>query len=121
MADTKVCQRCSKVLRIGKLLLSIHIRLYVYCETITWHGKERQEVGVDKKAGESIRGVEEKVYTRTGVSSTGFRQKNEDGSRCFRLCDGRHVVNKKRRQIMKAGSIPLKIFKWNKEELQDSW
>ena len=30
---------------------------------------------MDKKAEESIRGVEEKVYIRTGVSSTGFRQK----------------------------------------------
>ena len=32
-------------------------------------------MGVDRKAGESIQGVEEKVYTRTYVSSTGFRQK----------------------------------------------
>ena len=30
---------------------------------------------MDRKAGESIQGVEEKVYTRTYVSSTRFRQK----------------------------------------------
>ena len=34
MADTKVCQEHPKVLRIGKLLLLIHTRLCVYCETI---------------------------------------------------------------------------------------
>ena len=35
VANTKVCQRCSEVLRIGKLLLPIHTELYVYSQTIT--------------------------------------------------------------------------------------
>ena len=41
---------------------------------------------MDRKAGEGIWGAEGKIYKRTGISSTGLRQKNEDGSRCVRLC-----------------------------------
>jgi len=35
LANTKVCQGCSKVSRIGKLLLPIHTGLCIYSETIT--------------------------------------------------------------------------------------
>jgi len=37
-------------------------------------------VGMDRKAGEGISGVEEEVYKRTGISSARIRQKNKDGS-----------------------------------------
>ena len=48
---------------------------------------------MDRKAGESIQGVEEKVYIRTGVSSAGFRQKNENGSGRIRLHYRKSIVN----------------------------
>ena len=48
---------------------------------------------MDRKVGESIREVKGKVHAKTGVSSAGFKQKNEDGSRCIRLCDKRGIVN----------------------------
>jgi len=48
---------------------------------------------------------------RTGVGGARFRQKNEDRSRYFRLCNRRHVVNGRRRWIVEASSIPLKIVK----------
>ena len=48
---------------------------------------------MDRKAGESVQGVEEKVYARTSVSGTRFRQKNEDGSEHIRLHDRRGIVN----------------------------
>ena len=35
IANIKICQRCPKVLRIGELLLLIHIMLYIYSKTIT--------------------------------------------------------------------------------------
>jgi len=65
-----------------------------------WKWTEKQE-----KAFEEL-----KKRFMQDVSSTRFRQKNEDGSRCFRLCDGRCVVNGRRRRIMETSSIPLKIF-----------
>ena len=34
LADTKECQRCSEVFRIGKLLLLIYLRLHIYSQTI---------------------------------------------------------------------------------------
>jgi len=52
---------------------------------------------------------------RTGVGGARFRQKNEDRSRYFRLCNRRHVVNGRRRWIVEASSIPLKIVKSNGE------
>ena len=48
---------------------------------------------MDRKVGESIREVKGKVHAKTGVSSAGFKQKNEDRSRCIRLCDRRGIVN----------------------------
>jgi len=45
-------------------------------------------VGVDGKTGESVWKAEEEVHKRISVNGTGLRQKNEDGSRCVRLCYG---------------------------------
>ena len=41
---------------------------------------------MDRKIGEGIWGAEGNIYKRTGVSNTGLKQKNENGSRCIRLC-----------------------------------
>jgi len=49
MANTKMCQRHPKVLRIGELLLSIHTGLCVYSKTVTQHSKEGLKVGVNRK------------------------------------------------------------------------
>ena len=54
LANTKVCQGCSEVLGIDKLLLSIYSGLCIYYKTITQSGKEGSEVGLD---GEARRGI----------------------------------------------------------------
>ena len=54
LANTKVCQECSEVLGIGKLLLLIHLGLYNYSQTITQYSKKGSEVGMDGKTGRSI-------------------------------------------------------------------
>ena len=48
---------------------------------------------MDGKAGRSIQGIEGEIYKRTSVSSTGFKQKNENGSRHIRLCNGRGIID----------------------------
>jgi len=59
---------------------------------LTQYGKERSEVGVNKKARRDVQGVEENIYKKTSISSAGFRLKNEDGSRCVRLYYRRDVI-----------------------------
>ena len=50
IANTKICQRCPKVLRISKLLSLIHTGLCIYNKTITQHSKEGSKVGMNRKA-----------------------------------------------------------------------
>ena len=64
-------------------------------------------MGVDRKAGESIQEVEEKVHTRTSISSAGFRQKNKDGSGYVRLYDRRGIVNGRGRWKVETSCLPL--------------
>ena len=73
LADTKVCQECTKVLRIGELLLSIHLGLCIHSKTIAQYGKERSEVGIDRETRKGIWGVERKIYKGTGASNAGSR------------------------------------------------
>ena len=54
MDNTKVCQKHTKVFRIGKLLSLIYSRLCIYSQTITRYGKKGSEVGMDGKTGRSI-------------------------------------------------------------------
>ena len=54
LADTKVCQGHSKVLRIGELLSSIYSGLCIHSKTIAQHGEEGSEVGMDGKAGRGV-------------------------------------------------------------------
>ena len=55
--------------------------------------KKDKKMGVDGKGREDIQGIERAVYKGAGVGSSRYRQKNEDGSGCIRLCDGRSTVN----------------------------
>ena len=48
---------------------------------------------MDEETGKDISGVERKVHKRTSVSSTGFRQKNENGSKYIGLCYRRSFIN----------------------------
>ena len=73
LADTKVHQGHTKVLRVGELLSLIHLGLCIYSKTIAWYGEERLEVGMDGKTRKGVWKVKRKIYKRTGVSSTGFR------------------------------------------------
>ena len=54
VADIKVCQGCSKVLGIGKLLLLIHSGLCSYSQTITQYSEEGPEMKMDRKTRRSI-------------------------------------------------------------------
>ena len=54
LADTKMCQRCTKILRIGELLLLIYPGLCINSYTIARYGEEESEVGMDRKTERSI-------------------------------------------------------------------
>ena len=51
--------------------------------------KKELEVGLDRKAEESISEVKRDVYKKTSVSNTRFRQKNKNESRYVRLYNKR--------------------------------
>jgi len=44
-------------------------------------------VELDREIEEDILEAEREIHKRISIGSTRFRQKNEDGSRCIRLCD----------------------------------
>ena len=52
---------------------------------------------MDSKIGKNVQRVKEAVYKRTGTSGTGLKLKNADGGRYIRLCNGRCIVNGRRR------------------------
>ena len=54
MANTKVCQRYTKVLKVGKLLLLIYSGLYIDSQTFVWYGEKESEVELDGKTGRDI-------------------------------------------------------------------
>ena len=47
---------------------------------------------LDREAREGIQRIKREVYKRASVNSIRFRQKNEDGSRYVRLCNGRDII-----------------------------
>jgi len=49
-------------------------------------------VELNRKAGEDVWRIEEKIYKGTGVSSTRLREKDEDRSRYIRLCHRRSFI-----------------------------
>ena len=75
LADTKVYQGCTKVLRVGELLPSIYSGVCIHSKTIVRYDKERSGVGIDGETRKGIWGAKRKIYKETGVSSTGFRLK----------------------------------------------
>ncbi len=50
-----------------------------------WDWMERQE--------KAFRELKERFTKKTGVGSTRYRQNNEDGGGCIRLCNGRSFIN----------------------------
>ena len=68
-------------------------------------------MGLDREAGEDVSGVEREVHKRTSVSSTRFRQKNEDGSGCVKLYNRRSIIYRVWEWVMEISSIPFKISK----------
>ena len=58
-----------------------------------WYSKERSEVELNRKAGEDIWEVEREIHKGTSIRSARSRQKNEDGSKYVRLCNGRSIIN----------------------------
>ena len=73
LANTKVYQGYTKVLRIGELLLLIHSRLCIHSKTIAQYSKKRSKVEIDKETRKGIWGVKRKIYKGTDISSTRFR------------------------------------------------
>jgi len=47
---------------------------------------------LNREAREGILEVEKEIHKRTGVNSTRFKQKNENGSKCIGLCDKRDII-----------------------------
>ena len=64
-------------------------------------------MGLDREAKEDIQRVKEKIYKRTSVHS-------------IRLYNRRGSINRVWGWIIEICRFPLKIFKWDREKLQDS-
>ena len=47
---------------------------------------------MSREIREGVQRVKREVYKRTGISSTGFRQKNENKSRHIRLYNRRGII-----------------------------
>ena len=75
MADSSRSQGHIEVLKTSELLSAVHKKLCICSETITWPSEEESKVELGREARKSIEGVKGKVYKRTSVSSTRFRQK----------------------------------------------
>ena len=54
LADTKVCQGCTKVLRVGKLLSLIHSEVCIHSKIVAQHDEERSGVGMDRETRKGI-------------------------------------------------------------------
>ena len=44
------------------------------------------------------------------LAAPDLNKKNEDGSRCVRLCDRRSIIDRVQRWIMETGGIPFQII-----------
>ena len=66
---------------------------------------------MNEKTRRSIQEIEEVIHKRTSVSSTRFRQKNKNESRCMRLCNGRCIIDGVQRWKMETSGVSLKISK----------
>jgi len=64
---------------------------------------------MDREAGESIQGIKEEFYRGADASGTRFRQKNEDGGRCIRLCDGGSIIDGIWGWVVKTSSISFQV------------
>jgi len=49
-------------------------------------------VELDREAGESVLRVKGEVHKKTSVGSTRFKQKNENRSKCIRLCNKWYII-----------------------------
>jgi len=54
MTNTKMCQGCSEVFRVGELLLLIHRRFCIHSQTFARYGKKGSEVRLDREIGRNI-------------------------------------------------------------------
>jgi len=68
-------------------------------------------VGIDRKIGEGISGVEGEIHQRTSIDSIRLGQKMRNGSRCIRLCYRRGIIYGMQRWEIEASSISFKISK----------
>ena len=69
---------------------------------------------MNEKTRRSIQEIEEVIHKRTSVSSTRFRQKNKNESRCMRLCNGRGILEIKG-EVYKRTSVSSTRFRQKKE------
>ena len=94
-----------------------HQRFHRNSQTIIWYSEKGSEVGLDREAREGIQRIKREVYKRASVNSIRFRQKNEDGSRYVRLCNGRDIIYGIWEWKMVISSFSLKISKWDRDQL----
>ena len=66
-----------------------------------WEWTEREE--------KVFKELKERFTKELVLAASDIDKKNEDGGRCVRLCNGRHVVNGMQRWIVKASSIFVQI------------
>ena len=64
-------------------------------------------MGVGREREKGIQRAEGVVYKGAGVGSSRYRQKNEDGSRCIRLCNGGYIIDGMWRRFVEASGLPF--------------
>jgi len=74
-----------------------------------WDWTEKQE--------KVFRELKEKFTKKLVLAVLDLDKKNEDGSRCIRLCNRRSVVDGRQRWVMEASSVPFKVLEQNRKEL----
>ena len=67
-----------------------------------WNWTERQE--------RTFRELKEQFTKELVLAAPDLNKKNEDGSRCVRLCDRRSIIDRVQRWIMETGGIPFQII-----------
>ena len=76
-----------------------------------WDWTEKQE--------KAFRELKERFTKEPVLAALDLDKKNEDGSRCIRLCYRRSVIYEVRRWVMETSSISIQVIERDGEELQN--
>ena len=106
MKDTNKSKGYQKLLRLCKLLSTIHQRFQLHCSTIK-STKRKRRIKMDRRKTEYIQKVETKDNHATSTGPTQKRRKIESRSRHIRTCNRRSSFTRIRRQ-METSHFPVK-------------